>query len=752
MADDDSTLASLEADLEARDLARVIASLVKRVTYLETRQQLGSSSLAGEGDDDTEAPTLSEVVDAAMGAGVDSDALNAILDENLDAVRQNAEDVVVAAEAASEAGEAGAAAADIANEAADDALAAADIANENATNAINAIPAITAAAAAADAKAVAAQAAALAAQASAVNVIPDASFENDSRTMPTSRYTIDTTAPHTGAKSLRIGNGATAVAGPTLVGPVPVAPGQTWRARVWTRASADYNGTPSNGKLRIGNQSGTLVASITYPASTSWVVSEVVFTITGTATTSISMTAPADNTLGSVNLDDVELTNITDAKAAIDAAAAANDAATVAQTSADGKTTNYYSPNPPTPTTPGKAGDAWFVRQSNTGIVTGWFEYTTAGNWMQRTLDNATIANLDAGKINAGFIAAARIAAGTITGDHIAANTIQAANIMADTLTAREIAADAITAAELAANAVIARNIKAAEIQTGHIAALAIDASKIQAGAIIAEKIGAGEVTATKIATGAITATKIAADAIDGKIITGTTLRTAASGGRVEVVQNKNVSGDPYQRGAVQFIDSSGNIAKLSPGAFGTGGVLTLAVGSADANGDFSGTTTVAFGTNPNIPDVYPGSGANLPSPPSTMWIETSAANITAGAVGRLSSVRTGRLLVYDGLWITPTVANANQDSTTPVRYRLFNGFVVFDGLLGLTSASLNATIFNLPAGYRPGVAREVWVNRGSATEWIVRIQAGGNVALLGPSGGAGSLQFASIPPFIAEN
>jgi hypothetical protein len=420
------------------------------------------------------------------------------------------------------------------------------------------------------------------------------------------------------------------------------------------------------------------------------------------------------------------------AQEALDAAAAAGGGA-------------VYTNRAPTAADPGKPGSQWFVWDANYH-VTGYYVYTDdTVKWVATVLDDGTFGNLSAARLTSGFIDAARIAAGSLT----------AAVLAADTITSREIAADAI----------LARNIKALEITGAKIAAATITGGNIAANTIVAGNIKAGTITANEIAAGTITANEINLTTLNGKTINGVTItaatitgaliRTAASGGRVEVVQNKNVSGDPYQRGAVQFIDTAGNIAKLSPGAFGTSGVLTLAVGSLDSSGSFSGETTVAFGTSPGIPDIYPGTGAALPSPPKTMWVETGAVNIFAGAVGSLNSQRTGRVLVYDGAWRTPAISNAVTDPTYPVRYRLYNGVVYFDGLLGLTSSSTGATLFQLPPGYRPEVARQQFVNRGGGTaQWVLRIQAGGNVALPATTsaGGSGSLEFGGIAPFIADN
>ena len=86
--------------------------------------------------------------------------------------------------------------------------------------------------------------------------------------------------------------------------------------------------------------------------------------------------------------------------------------------------------------------------------------------------------------------------------------------------------------AKIVAGSITGNLIKALAIQAGHIQANAIEADKIAAGAIEAGHIAANAITADKIAANAITAAKIAADAINGKTITGSTVRSSATGRR----------------------------------------------------------------------------------------------------------------------------------------------------------------------------------------------------------------------------
>jgi len=82
------------------------------------------------------------------------------------------------------------------------------------------------------------------------------------------------------------------------------------------------------------------------------------------------------------------------------------------------------------------------------------------------------------------------------------------------------------------------------------IQANTITGDKLVANTITAGEIAAGAITADELAAGAVTATKLTADAIDGKTITGATIRTAASGRRLQVGPDPQVtiySGSPEE-------------------------------------------------------------------------------------------------------------------------------------------------------------------------------------------------------------
>ena len=205
------------------------------------------------------------------------------------------------------------------------------------------------------------------------------------------------------------------------------------------------------------------------------------------------------------------------AQEALDAAAQAGGGAT-------------YTGRAPTASDPGRAGAQWFVWDSNYHVTAYYVYQDDTFGWVQTVLDDGTFGNLSAARLTSGFIDAARIAAGSLT----------AAVLAADTLTSREIGADAI----------LARNIKAAVITGDKIAARTIAAGNIVANSITGNEIAANTITAAQIQAGSITANEINLNTLNGQTITGATIRSAASGQRVEFVSNR-----------INFYSTSGSLA-----------------------------------------------------------------------------------------------------------------------------------------------------------------------------------------------
>jgi len=161
-------------------------------------------------------------------------------------------------------------------------------------------------------------------------------------------------------------------------------------------------------------------------------------------------------------------------------------------------------------------------------------------------------------------------------------NSVDVAQIVANAVTGIAIAPSAITTVAIAPNAIVA----------GAIAANAVVAGTIAANAVTTATIAAGAITAAKIAAGTITATELSATAIDGSVITGATIRTAATGQRVVM----------YSGGLVGYNSSGTAVTTISAAtgaltATGADIIGTLRTGVAGARVEIGAGQLVAYDT-----------------------------------------------------------------------------------------------------------------------------------------------------------
>ena len=218
--------------------------------------------------------------------------------------------------------------------------------------------------------------------------------------------------------------------------------------------------------------------------------------------------------------------------------------------SADGKTTNYYSPEPPY-TKDGKIGDTWFDTDDDNRMYTWdgekWvsmqfgfdaikdkaIKTTKIGDnavtWEQ--IDNLAVtaekladAAVTAEKIKDKVISAEKIVDGCITADQIADKVIAAEKLVDGCITAdkikdkvisaEKIVDGCITADQIADKTINGEKIESASITNACIANGAIDNAKIKNGAITNAKIDTAAIDTAKIKDGAIDNAKIANGAI----------------------------------------------------------------------------------------------------------------------------------------------------------------------------------------------------------------------------------------------
>ncbi|WP_439449762.1 host specificity factor TipJ family phage tail protein [Stenotrophomonas sp. ATs4] len=96
---------------------------------------------------------------------------------------------------------------------------------------------------------------------------------------------------------------------------MPITPGKVYRYGCWYRSSPDFNGTPGNSKMRLSNQNEELIGGATFFTSdkAAWTYLSAVYSIPeNTSITGLKLSILADNTAGTLWVDDVALEEVTE--------------------------------------------------------------------------------------------------------------------------------------------------------------------------------------------------------------------------------------------------------------------------------------------------------------------------------------------------------------------------------------------------------------------------------------------------------
>lgn len=152
------------------------------------------------------------------------------------------------------------------------------------------------------------------------------------------------------------------------------------------------------------------------------------------------------------------------------AIAAAQSAATAAQTTADGKNKIYRQATTPTGTF--SVGDLWF-NTANDNAISRW----DGSTWVANTLGNNALASISANKITAGTIDASVITVSNINAGNISTGTLAAARIATGSLDATKIVAGSITASQISSAYVYAGTITAGQITAGTLTGFTVQTS-----------------------------------------------------------------------------------------------------------------------------------------------------------------------------------------------------------------------------------------------------------------------------------
>lgn len=145
--------------------------------------------------------------------------------------------------------------------------------------------------------------------------------------------------------------------------------------------------------------------------------------------------------------------------------AAAQSAATAAQTTANGKNKIYRQGTSPG-TTGNAVGDTWFNTSADNAI-SRW----DGSSWVATTLGNNALASISANKITAGTIDASQITVSNLDAGNITTGYLAAARIAAASIDATKIVAGSITATQISSSYVYAGTIAAGNITAGTVTA-----------------------------------------------------------------------------------------------------------------------------------------------------------------------------------------------------------------------------------------------------------------------------------------
>ena len=412
----------------------------------------------------------------------------------------------------------------------------------------------------------------------------------------------------------------------------------------------------------------------------------------GGADTTFTPTAPASPVVGDLWFDSsdsvtlkrwsgsawVSMRDLGIAAAAA-GAAAADAAAVAAQSTADGKNKVYRQAAEPTGATYAE-GDLWFDTDDNNKVYR-----RTGSAWTAVVLGGNAIANIDAGSITAGTIAAARINAASIAAAEIDAAKITAGVISSDRITSASIAAGVITADKITAGTLTGVTVNAT---VGNIGGFVIGPSVLTSEYSVGSldtidatlSLGQNAQIFTRwenyvIATGDLFFTEIYLNKVDdqgGIVLTG----NFSGSTQTTKVRPAFVISPEFVAGASDF---SGTLTRVTNNVSSFGGLIRTASNDASTpaysfNGD---TNTGMYRVSENVIGFSSGGvqsarlGANLTlaGDISSVVGITATGTVAAAAVTAASATVTGELLIGGKLNANGQVefdkGNAAADATT---------------------------------------------------------------------------------------
>jgi hypothetical protein len=351
------------------------------------------------------------------------------------------------------------------------------------------------------------------------------------------------------------------------------------------------------------------------------------------------------------------------------AIAAAQSAATAAQTTADGKNRIYRQTTQPS-TGPFAEGDLWFDTDDGNKI----YRYTS-GSWATAVeLGNSAISSLSASKLTAGTIDASVITVSNINAGNISTGTLAADRIASASITGTKIAAGTITASNIASNT--------------------ITASQIAAGTITS-----AEISATYVYAGTINASQITAGTITGRTVTATSgTRTITLDSSSAILTISDTSSGILTGGGINITSGSTN-GSYGAGGFSFGGQVAISLSGSDLylQGGATSQIRLAPGAGLGSTTYWVQVEGHLNSAAYTLSTGTYSSSSTASSTGTYASA-TGALIARRDDQI-PIFAHRYNATTTPTEMIRLNRNGVDAG--GITTTSGGVPAFRNASDYR---------------------------------------------------
>lgn len=343
------------------------------------------------------------------------------------------------------------------------------------------------------------------------------------------------------------------------------------------------------------------------------------------------------------------------------------------------------------------------------------------------TTDRMTADSINGDRISAGTLNASKIVAGSITTTQMTANTINGDRITTNTLNADRIVSGSITTDRMTANTISGDRITTNTLNADRIVAGSITTDRMTANTINGDRITTNTLNADKIVANSITTAKLAATAIDGMTITGALIQSETTAARG--VKLSSTGFTAYNSSGVATFDvsaSTGNVTMTgtldNPGVLASSNNLTIRPPSGTAGGrlylDSNGGPIVSGGGSATPSLKFLSNWTGVGASTNLAYPSRFSASMYLGEDGTLylgqfdgsnqrlkieAGLNVESAIVLDAEAWTSVATPSGFTSVQTLQYRMdAAGNVHLRGALTIGAATTGATLFTLPAAYRP--------------------------------------------------